>query len=107
MAGCSPDGVIADLAGGVEFKCPKAATHLGYILTEKIDRNYMLQMQWQMECQDFQWIDFVSYHPDFPADKQLKIIRVHRDETVIQELKDAAVLFGAAVEQMIIDLEAA
>lgn len=99
MAGCSPDGLIG-LDGGVEFKCPKAATHLNYIMTGKIDRDYMLQMQWQMACANRKWIDFASYHPAFPEDKQLKIIRVLRDEEKIAELEDAAIKFDMQVDLM-------
>lgn len=108
MAGVSPDGTIPSENGGVEIKSPKAATHLDYLLTEKIDRNYILQMQWAMACQpEVQWIDFVSYHPDFPLDKQLKIIRVERDNDKINELEAAAIKFNFAVQTMIDDLEAA
>lgn len=109
-SGCSPDGLIkvdGAIAGLAEFKAPKSATHLDYILTEIIDRNYLLQMQWQMACTGAQWVDFVSYHPDFPLDKQLKIIRVERDQDKINELESAAVKFNFAVQQMIDDLEAA
>lgn len=103
-AGCSPDGLIGD-DGGVEYKCPKSSTHLDYLLTGDIDRNYMLQMQWQMECTGRKWIDFVSYHPDFPIDKQLKIIRVERDDEKINELKAAAISFNIEVDRMQLELE--
>lgn len=105
MAGCSPDGLIgAD--GGTEYKCPKAATHLDYLLTEKIDRDYILQMQWFLACTGRKWIDFVSYHPDFPIYKQLKIIRVERDNEKIAELETSAVNFDIAVREMCRDLSA-
>lgn len=108
MAGASPDGVIYAENGGIEIKSPKAATHLDYILTEKIDRNYVLQMQWAMSCQPkIRWINFVSYHPDFPLEMQLKIIRVERDDKQISELESAAVKFNLAVDRMIQDLKAA
>jgi putative phage-type endonuclease len=109
MAGCSPDGIImvGDVIKGLaEFKCPKAATHLGYLLTEQIDRDYILQMQWQMACTGAPWVDFESYQPSFPEHLQLKIIRVSRDDVQIKALEDAAVLFNRAVEQVITDLDA-
>jgi putative phage-type endonuclease len=99
MAGCSPDGYVGE-DGCVEYKCPKIATHLDYIVEEKIDRNYILQMQWQMACSGRKWADFVSYHPDFPIDKQLKIIRVDRDDEKIAELEAAAIEFNAAIDKM-------
>ena len=101
LAGCSPDG-LANSDGLVEFKCPKQATHLlDYILDEKIDRNYLLQIQWQMACCGRDWNDFCSYHPDFPEDKQLKIIRVLRDADEIAKLEEAAIAFNLKVEETI------
>ncbi len=47
------------------------------------------------------WIDFCSYHPDFPIDKQLKIIRVDRDDEQIKELEIAAIVFDKNVNKMI------
>lgn len=105
MAGCSPDGLVGDI-GLVEFKCPKQATHLfDYILAEKIDRDYILQMQWQLACYPGRkWVDFCSYHPAFPVDRQLKIIRVLRDEETIKSLEDAAVEFNSVVETTLAQL---
>ena len=103
QTGASPDG-LAGKDGLVEIKSPKAATHKGYRLEEKIDRNYLLQMQWQMVCTGRQWCDFVSYCPDFPDDKQIKIIRVWRDDHKIDELEAAAIKFNWAVEQTVADI---
>ena len=49
MAGCSPDGLVGD-DGLVEIKCPNTATHLDILLTDKIDAEYIDQMQFQMAC---------------------------------------------------------
>ena len=109
MSGCSPDGSIMGgdaYEGGVETKCPKPATHADYLLTEEVDRGYRLQMLWQMECQGLQWIDFVSYCPEFPENLQLKVIRFNRDEEEIGKLKTAAVDFNRAVERMVEELRA-
>lgn len=103
MSGCSPDGLIG-YDGGAEYKCPKAATHLDYLLDGDIGRDYTLQIQWQLACTGRKWIDFVSYHPDFPIDNQLKIIRVERDNEKIAELETAAVNFDIAVREMCRDL---
>src|SRR6476620_6796433 len=36
MVGCSLDGDVEDFAGIVEIKCPKSATHYGYIKTKEL-----------------------------------------------------------------------
>lgn len=106
LAGSSPDGLIGE-DGHIEIKCCNAATHLDYYLTEKIDGKYILQMQFQMACSGREYCDFVSFHPDFPEDKQLKIIRVFRDDEKIAEIEEKVVNFLFGVNRMIEDLEAA
>lgn len=96
-AGASPDGLVgAD--GLVEIKCPNTATHINTLLTEKIDRKYILQMQFQMVCTDRKWCDFVSFDPRLPEEMQLWIQRVDRDEDLIAEISEA-------YETFIIDLK--
>src|SRR4051812_37577194 len=43
MAGCSLDGFIDNRAGIVEMKAPKSATHLEYLRTREIPRDYRFQ----------------------------------------------------------------
>ena len=46
--GCSPDGLIldgADIAAGVEIKCPKGSTHVEYLLGGKVPTKYVAQVQ--------------------------------------------------------------
>lgn len=86
MSGASPDGLIGE-HGLLEIKCPTTATHLNFLLTESIPKKYQLQMYWQMACTDRWWCDFVSYDPRLPADLQLKIIRIERNEDFIIELE--------------------
>ena len=47
-SGASPDGLIG-IDGGLEIKCPNTATHLKYLMTDKIDTKYIYQMQWGMD----------------------------------------------------------
>jgi len=114
MAGCSPDGLIwgdenvmpdgyGSIEGAVEIKCPKAATHLDYMLQgeDAIEGGYIKQMQWQMACCELRWVDFCSYHPSFPTNQQLVVIRIYRDEEMISKQKDLAVTFLAGVDRMV------
>lgn len=111
MSGCSPDGLIMGPQefpeGLIEIKCPKAATHIDYMLTEKVDGKYIKQMQWQMACTGASWCDFISYNPIMPREKQIVRIRFYRDDETIRNMVDAVVVFNRKVEQMIADIEAA
>ena len=79
--GVSPDGVIGDNDKVLEIKCPKASTHVKYMLNpEELFEAY----KWQMigECYATGINDgvIISYHPDFPDDK--KIIEYEYSPTV-------------------------
>lgn len=97
-AGASPDGLIGK-HGLVEFKCPKTATHIQTILTGKIDKEYRLQMQWQMACTERLWCDYNSYDPRVPMKMRLWTTRVVRDDKIIGELEREVPLFLAELAQ--------
>jgi len=88
----SPDGLVGD-DGLLEIKCPQPAKHLSTLLDGKIDDKYILQMQWQMQCADRQWCDFVSYNPDFPEEMSFWIKRITRDDERISETEKLVVEF--------------
>ncbi len=90
MSGASPDGLVGD-DGLIEIKCPATTTHLNTILTGEVPSEYMPQMMWQMACTGRKWCDFVSFDPRIPANLQLKIIRVMRDDEVIAELEQEVI----------------
>ena len=77
-AGCSPDGLIGE-DGGLEIKCPKLSTHIGYLRSGKLPSKYMQQVQGCMYITNRGWWDFMSFHPDVES----MIIRVYRDEEFI------------------------
>ena len=105
MASASPDGIVgAD--GLVEIKCPQPKKHLANLMGCKIDRPYILQMQWQMECTDRAWCDFVSFNPDFPAHMQIHIQRVLRDEQILDEIRKSVTEFLLNTSKMIAELNA-
>ena len=64
--GCSPDGFVADTSRGIEMKCPKASTHIGYLRRGGIPREYRLQVQGSMWVTGMESWDFLSYHPELP-----------------------------------------
>ena len=73
-AGCSPDGLVGK-KGGLEIKCPNMATHIGYLMTNKLPSEYFQQVQGQMYVAELDWVDFMSYYPGIRP----FIIRVERD----------------------------
>lgn len=91
-AGCSPDGLLGD-DGLLEIKCPKRNTHAEYLLGERVPEEYIPQMTWQMACTGRQWVDFVSYHPDFPEPLDLFVCRLRRDNQSIAVMEAEATVF--------------
>src|SRR5260221_6816951 len=91
-AGCSPDGLVGDDAL-IEIKCPKRNTHAEYLLGEVVPEEYIPQMMWQMACTGRQFVDFVSYHPDFPDPLDLFICRLPRDNQAIAVMEAEATVF--------------
>lgn len=86
--GASPDGLVGD-DGLVEIKCPNTATHIDALMGARIKREYVLQMQVQMAVTGRAWCDFVSFDPRLPAEMQLFVQRVQRDDALIMEINEA------------------
>ena len=99
-SGASPDGLVGD-SGLLEIKCPKVATHLGYLVANVVPAKYKNQMMWQMACTGRDWCDFVSFRPDLPEHLQLFLIRFNRDNKRIAEMEAAVIKFLAGVDAMI------
>jgi hypothetical protein len=83
MAGGSPDGVIGDFAGLVELKCPKSATHWGYLRSSGLPAEHVAQLTHLLWLTDVPWIDFLSFDPRFPKKMQTFLMRLNRDEAQI------------------------
>ena len=97
MTGASPDGLVGD-QGLLEIKCPETKAHIATILSGSVPSQYIPQMQWQMACTDRAWVDFVSFDPRMPADMQLYIMRVDRDNALIAT-------YEAEVETFLMEVE--
>jgi predicted phage-related endonuclease len=103
-AHASPDGLVGAL-GLVEVKCPQAAAHLDTLLGEKIERDYAVQIQWQLAVTGRHWCDFVSWNPDFPPAMQLWVQRVEREPLLMSELEDEVRKFLAELEWKVLELK--
>lgn len=104
MSGASPDG-LCDEIGTLEIKCPETRTHIETIMSGKAPSKYIPQMMWQMACTGRQWTDFVSFDPRMPAEMQLFICRVHRDDKLIAEYEEEVIKFLAEVDVIVQQLQ--
>lgn len=100
--GASPDGLVED--GLVEIKCRNLANHINIILTGKVDRKAMIQMQSQMMCVGAEWCDYVNYHPDMPPELQLHVIRVEADNDLQGQIKEAVLNANDEVNRVLSEL---
>ena len=98
FAGGSPDGIIRS-GGIIEIKCPfNPAVHQKHFLYEKADDlkddnlQYYCQIQYNMICVEREtgvevsFGDFVSYDPRTSRSKQLKVLRIPKDEEMQHQL---------------------
>lgn len=84
--GGSPDGLVL-VDGMIEAKCPyNPVNHAMTVLTGEVPKQYIFQVHGNLWVTGRKWCDFISYSEDFPEKSKLKIIRVERDEEMIERL---------------------
>jgi len=105
MSGASPDGSLHGVNGGIEIKCPIETTHTNTLMTQSIPTKYIPQMQWQMACAGYDFVDFISYNPNFPDHLQLFVKRLDRDNDYIGQLESEVTAFIAEIEQQVLKLK--
>lgn len=94
--GASPDGLVNG-DGCVEFKCPKEATHIAFLIQSGLAyEEYKVQVQGQLWVTGRKWVDLVSYHPELPP----ALIRSERDEAFIGLLSEAVTAFSRDLENL-------
>lgn len=96
-AGCSPDGLVR--GGMVEIKCPKAATHLGYIRAGRLPLDYVPQVTHNLWMTGAGFCDFVSYDDRLGPGLDLFIRRVMRTAVDVAAYELAARLFLDEVDR--------
>jgi hypothetical protein len=99
MVGCSLDGDVDNLAGIIEIKCPKSATHFRYLSNDKAPAEHRAQMLHNTWVTGAAWCDFVSYDPRFPEGLRLVIRRVTFALEEIAAYSDAVTAFLAEVDR--------
>lgn len=99
MAGCSPDGIVGDYEGLIELKCPKSATHLSYLRSRSVPRDYLAQITHALWITGAQWADFLSFDDRFPAPLQVFYARIHCGDVDLKAYELAATLFLTEVDK--------
>lgn len=84
FTGASPDAKIIGQNGGCEFKCPSFQVYNEYLETNRLPKNYFWQIHGQLLCTGWDFIDYMPYSS--PKLKQI-LIRVERDERILEQLK--------------------
>ncbi len=85
LYGDSPDGLVgAD--GAVEIKCVIPSVHYATLTRGSFDPTYRWQLIGHLDCTQRDWVDFVSYCPQFPESKRLLTYRLYKEQ-VREEIK--------------------
>jgi hypothetical protein len=74
--GTSPDGFADE--GLLSVKCPKTATHVGYLKSNAEPLEHAAQNTHELWLTKRPWLDFVSFDPRMPDGLRLVVVRVTR-----------------------------
>lgn len=96
--GLSPDGLVGD-DGLVEFKAPRARTHLKTILADKVPTHYMAQCQAALLASGRKWVDFGSFVGGLP----FFVKRVYPDPVWFAAIEAACRAFEARASEVVAD----
>ena len=97
--GCSPDGLINE-DGGLEIKCPKASTHIKYLIEGVLPLEYKTQVMGSLMVSERKYWYFMSYHPELDP----FILKVERDEEFIAKMHKHITGFVAELGKKIEEL---
>jgi len=84
--GGTPDGFCGE-DGLIQIKCPNSSTHLKYLLSGTVPREYQIQMQSELAVTGRQWNDFVSFDPRLPERLRIFSKRLLRSDEVIADIE--------------------
>ena len=97
--GGSPDGLIP--GGIIEIKCPHSPKrHQETLSTGIVPTEYIPQIQGNIWIADSEFCDYISFQPYFVEGKELKVIRVFRDDDYIADLKQVLASFVELLKEL-------
>lgn len=112
LAGASPDGLVREDRGGLEIKCPftldKHLKHCLYSSANELfeeEPAYYWQCYMNMLVTDCEYWDFVSFCPYVSESKQVKILRIPREEEQMELLKSRIDLAAEYIKYKFNELE--
>lgn len=96
--GGTPDGYVGE-DGLIEIKCPfNGGNHLKTLLKKEVyNPDYIYQIQGYLWLTKRKWCDFISYDPDMPKPLDIAIVRIERDEQIIEAIQT---IINQVVEQI-------
>lgn len=87
VGGVSPDGIVTGQNGGVEIKCFEDKKHFKNMVNGlEIESQYIWQMQMQMLFTGWEFVDFVTYNPNFK--QSLLVKRVLPDKEMQEKIRE-------------------
>lgn len=100
--GGSPDGCVAHENGGIEIKCPKHTTHFNNLKRGAFDPAYRWQLLGNLWLCEFDYIDFISYSPEFPRKTQIFIDRLRKEDfkEEIDKIQPRLIEFESLIKQI-------
>lgn len=105
--GASPDG-FREEAGkriGLELKNRSAAIHLATLRGKSIPKPDMDQMIAQMDCCEFDAVDYGTYNPDFPGEMALHVVRVWRTAEVEKLITERRRMIVEFIQKALAEVE--
>jgi hypothetical protein len=106
--GATPDGYIGT-DGLIEIKCPNSANHLQERASKRAVTGLPASVAIPTMGHGRKWVDWVSFDPRAPEPIQLHIVRVERDDAMIEALEERCLelhrMADEIAEQLRIKLE--
>jgi hypothetical protein len=101
IMGCSPDGLLED--GIIEIKSVIPTTHFANIKRAGVDPAYKHQCNFNLMISEKEWLDFISYCPEFPENKRLFVFRIFKKnlQKEFSEIKERVKKFNSLIESNI------
>lgn len=104
QAGCSPDGEVDGFRGLLELKCPKTATHIGYVRSGKVPSTHMPQVIHNLWLSGADWCDFFSFDDRLPEALRCFRVRVLASELDLVGYENTVKAFLAEVDRDVQEL---
>lgn len=107
MVGCSLDGDVNNFEIILELKCPKTATHLGYLRNpQSLVDAYAHQVRHNLWVTGAKWCDLVTFDDRLPKPLRIGLVKVVVSEGDLRIYEAEALKFLAEVDSEVETLKA-